>query len=116
MDTVFFASRVVVLGEDHLPAKIDRRVVLGESSIEPFVKIQSSSEEFHCLLRLIRILNFINKTLNSKACNCRQSWADSAENMVRSTVAMPITQGKIDSLILEYKESNRVPYISYNTI
>ena len=74
MDTVICASRVVVLGEDKLTGKIDIGVVLGESSIEPFVKIQTApSEESHCCLRLIRILNFINKTLNSKACNCRQS-------------------------------------------
>jgi hypothetical protein len=48
MDTVFCASRVVVLGEAKLTGKIDRRVVLGESFIEPFVKIQTPPEECHC--------------------------------------------------------------------
>jgi hypothetical protein len=87
-------------------------VVLGESSIEAIVKVQTPSEEFHWWLRLIRILSFINKTLNSKACSCRQSWANSAENLVRSTVVMPTTNGKIDSLFLQYNVSNRVPYVS----
>jgi hypothetical protein len=95
MDTALCTPSVVVLGEDKLTRKTDRRVVLGESSIDPLVKVQTPWEECHCWLRLIRILNFINKTLNSKACNCRQSCAYSNENLVKSTVDVPITQEKI---------------------
>jgi hypothetical protein len=47
MDTVLRTSNVVVLGEDKRTGKIDRRVVLGESSIEAIVKVQTPSEEFH---------------------------------------------------------------------
>jgi hypothetical protein len=116
MDTFLCTSSVVVLGEDKLSGKTDRQVVLGESSIELFMKIQTSSEECHCWLRLIQILNSRNKILNSKARNCRQCWAYSTKKFVKSTVAIPITQEKIEALIIHYKVSNRVPHIFDNKV